>query len=348
MPVPLSLLGAEGEFLVGKVALITGGSSGVGFETAIGLARRGCTVVITSRSQKRGEAAVEKIRHQAAGGPAALAVAMLLECTGPLQGFRDFASEYKSKYARLDILIHNAGGFPPLRTKQQADGLELCFAERMASVHALTYFLWDLLTKSGTPESPSRVIVTTGAGVTYGKQDSQQWVDFARNEAGGELEGKMFGGTLAVMPGLIGWAKFLGKACDDAKVPVLFLITHPGMASGTEFGGFWFKCVTKTICCPCFQMLLCCMGSHSAESGSLPNIAAVVLPARAAIPQGALVGPMQTSKGPPGIVDLDDLNGPDAKKWKVVAGPQSIELGEIAYAELAKKTKMNLEVVGGK
>lgn len=88
--------------LEGRVALITGGSRGLGFEAARGLAAAGATVLLSSRNANACEEAARTIREQ--GGDAAA-----LPChVGQIEDIRRLAGEVE-KRGRLDILVNNAG-----------------------------------------------------------------------------------------------------------------------------------------------------------------------------------------------------------------------------------------------
>lgn len=101
---------AEGK-LVGKVILITGGTGGLGLETAKSLHLTGAMIFITARSEEKGRAAVEAISRfenedgKGAGVPAEFVVMDLAS----LESVRTAAAEFGRRGARLDILIANAG-----------------------------------------------------------------------------------------------------------------------------------------------------------------------------------------------------------------------------------------------
>ena len=133
----------------GKICLITGGNAGIGLATAVGLARLGAQVVIVSRDRKRGETAVTQIKQAANNKNVDLLVADL----SSLAQIRQLAAEFKQQYARLDVLINNAGIVP--RTRQVSeDGFEMQFAVNHLASFLLTNLLLDLLKAS----APSRII----------------------------------------------------------------------------------------------------------------------------------------------------------------------------------------------
>lgn len=102
--------------LNGKVALVTGGGSGIGYATALALAQNGATVVIGNRRVEAGQKVVDDI--QSAGGTA---IFQQTDVTQPeqVQSLVDLAV---SEFGRLDIAFNNAGGFGPVAPLgQQAD-----------------------------------------------------------------------------------------------------------------------------------------------------------------------------------------------------------------------------------
>jgi len=113
---------AEGIDLSGKVALITGGSSGLGQETARVLAERGAHVILTARDMSKGEAVAAGIR--ASTGNQHVEVEELE--LGSLKQIRAFGERFLARHPSLHILVNNAGvmACPPAKT---ADGFELQF-----------------------------------------------------------------------------------------------------------------------------------------------------------------------------------------------------------------------------
>lgn len=89
--------------LTGKVAIVTGGSRGIGFAIASCYAAAGAQVVIANRKAPEGEAAAERIR--ADGGKA---VAVPLDVTNP-DSVRAMADETAERFGQIDILVNNAG-----------------------------------------------------------------------------------------------------------------------------------------------------------------------------------------------------------------------------------------------
>ena len=141
--------GAPFSDMHGKVCLVTGGSSGIGKEAALGLARLGATVVMVSRDRSRGEAARADIVNQSGNS----AVDVLLADLASQQAIRRVADEFKGKHQQLHVLLNNAGAINGSRVLTE-DGLETTFA-----VNHLAYFLLtNLLLGALKGGAPARVV----------------------------------------------------------------------------------------------------------------------------------------------------------------------------------------------
>ena len=135
--------------LNGKTALVTGATSGIGFYTALGLARDGADVVLGARNEARGRKAVEAIRNINGSSKVDYLVADLSSTAGVSK----FAQATLDRNSRLDILVNNVGGF--FLTRQVNDqGYEMTFALNHLSYFLLTDLLKDLLIQS----APARIV----------------------------------------------------------------------------------------------------------------------------------------------------------------------------------------------
>ncbi len=135
--------------LVGKTALVTGATSGIGFHTALGLARDGANVLLGARNERRGRGAVEAIRSLNGTSEIDYLVADL----SSMAGVRKFAEATLDRTSSLDILVNNVGGF--YLTRQVSDeGYEMTFALNHLSYFLLTALLKDLLIES----APARIV----------------------------------------------------------------------------------------------------------------------------------------------------------------------------------------------
>ena len=127
----------------GKTAIVTGSSSGIGFEAARVLANKGASVVIAVRSSDKGKAAADKITAQNKDAD----VEVLKLDLANLAAVKEFADEFKKTHSQLDLLINNAGVMIPPYSKT-ADGFELQFGTNHLGHFALTAHLLDVLTNT--------------------------------------------------------------------------------------------------------------------------------------------------------------------------------------------------------
>ncbi|MEV1176609.1 oxidoreductase, partial [Nonomuraea sp. NPDC049784] len=130
----------------GRIALITGANSGIGFETAKLLAEHGATVVLACRDEAKMSEAAKQLRSAAPRGE----IATLGLDLASLASIRAAAEAFHDRHARLDLLINNAGLMIPPYGKT-ADGFESQFGVNHLGHFALTGLLLDRLL--GTPGS---------------------------------------------------------------------------------------------------------------------------------------------------------------------------------------------------
>ena len=136
----------------GRVCAITGASSGLGYETALALARRGATVALLCRSEERGAQARERIA--AATGSADLHV---VHCDNAnLDTVRAAAHELATRFDALHVLVNNAGLLLNQR-RITVDGLEETFQVNHLSAFLLTELLRERLVAS----APARIITVS-------------------------------------------------------------------------------------------------------------------------------------------------------------------------------------------
>jgi len=133
--------------LKGKIAVITGGNTGIGKETAVQLAQWGAKVVIACRDKRRGAKAVEDITKNARIPNDGKCVEVMELDLASLQSVKDFANEVSRKGLEVSILVNNAGVMVPpfLRTE---DGYELQFGTNHLGHFLLTNLLLDNLKRN--------------------------------------------------------------------------------------------------------------------------------------------------------------------------------------------------------
>jgi NAD(P)-dependent dehydrogenase (short-subunit alcohol dehydrogenase family) len=134
----------------GKTVVITGGNAGIGKEAAVELARLGARVVITSRNEERGQAALQEIVQRSDSQ----SVDVMALDLGSFRSIRSFAAELGDRIDRLDVLVNNAGLILRKRTETD-EGFEATFGIN----HLGHFLLTDLLLEKLEASSPSRVVV---------------------------------------------------------------------------------------------------------------------------------------------------------------------------------------------
>src|ERR1700739_3417789 len=139
----------------GRVVVITGANTGLGFWTAAALADKGARVVLAVRNLDKGENAVTQIR---AKSPNANVVVQRLDLTS-LEAIREAADELKAAHQRIDLLINNAGVMYTDKDTTK-DGFELQFGTNHLGHFAFTGLLLDRL----LPVDGSRVVTVTRMG----------------------------------------------------------------------------------------------------------------------------------------------------------------------------------------
>jgi NAD(P)-dependent dehydrogenase (short-subunit alcohol dehydrogenase family) len=144
----------ESRPLAGKVALLVGGTKGIGRATALKLACLGATVVVVGRDRVAGERTRQEIEgHGGVGMFIAADVSLLSEV-------RRLATKVQARYERLHLLIHTADVFR-IKRADTPEGLEVSFAVNYLSRFLLNQLLLDLLVSG----APARSLHVSAAGI---------------------------------------------------------------------------------------------------------------------------------------------------------------------------------------
>jgi dehydrogenase/reductase SDR family protein 12 len=142
--------------LSGKVCIVTGANSGLGFATSKELAKRNATVHMISRNKEKGEAALQTIRAETGNVHITLHV---VDVSRPSEIER-FGEEFKDSGSSLYCLVHNAGSLDHERV-ETPDHIEMTFATHVLGPFLLTEYLMPVLQRS----APSRVITVSSGGM---------------------------------------------------------------------------------------------------------------------------------------------------------------------------------------
>ena len=207
--------------LKNKIVLITGATSGIGKETALGLAKLGATIVFTTRDNLKGE----KTKKELITTTNNKNIHMLKCDLASFESIRNCCKEFKSKYDKLHVLINNAGVWD-FKRRESKDGIENIFATNYLAPFLMTNLLLDILKKS----SPSHIINVT-SGMHYGTINFDD-IEFKQKFSGAKAyrQSKL---------GLILFTRFLAKKLEGTGVTVNCV--HPGMNKtdlGRDAGGF--------------------------------------------------------------------------------------------------------------
>ena len=191
----------------GKVAVVTGGNSGIGFHTARELAAHGARVVIACRNVDAGREASEKMTGDVTVEQLDLA---------SQASVADFAARWDGP---LDLLVNNAGVMNPPAYRTTADGHELMFGTNHLGHFALTGHLLPALL-----ESPSPRVVTVSSLAHFGGTDKV----LEANPEQGYVPEPYYGNSKLAN---ILFARELQRRATEAGSPLVSTAAHPGISA---------------------------------------------------------------------------------------------------------------------
>jgi NAD(P)-dependent dehydrogenase (short-subunit alcohol dehydrogenase family) len=128
---------------LGKTAVVTGATGGLGYETALALSKAGAEVILTGRDDRKGQSAIERIGREVIGAKVSFEHLDLAS----LASIADFAQRMGARQS-LDLLINNAGVMALPRRQTTADGFEMQFGTNHLGHFALTARLMPLLRRA--------------------------------------------------------------------------------------------------------------------------------------------------------------------------------------------------------
>ena len=243
----------------GRLAVVTGANTGLGFETARVLAGRGASVVLAVRDIEKGKRAAARIAGTA---PGADVMVQQLDLTS-LDSVRAAAEELRARHPRIDLLVNNAGVmFTPKQTT--GDGFEL----QLATNHLGHFALTGLLLEQMLPVPGSRVVTVSSlahrirARINFDDMQSQRSYSRVAAYSQSKLANLMFtyelqrrlsgAATIAVAahPGLAAtelarytpaiaaflYVRVMTQKAAMGALPILRAATDPGVAGGQYYG----------------------------------------------------------------------------------------------------------------
>jgi NAD(P)-dependent dehydrogenase (short-subunit alcohol dehydrogenase family) len=244
----------------GRLAVITGANTGLGFETAQVLAARGAQVVLAVRDIEKGKCAADRITGTT---PGANVMVQPLDLTS-LDSIRAAADDLRARHPRIDLLVNNAGVmFTPKQTTR--DGFELQFGTNHLGHFALT----GLLLEQMLPVPGSRVVTVSSlmhrveARIDFDDLQSERSYNRVAAYSRSKLANLMFtyelqrrlsgaGTTIAVAahPGLAAteltrnspaiaaffYVRVMSQKAAMGALPTLRAATDPGVLGGQYYG----------------------------------------------------------------------------------------------------------------
>src|SRR6266566_8234276 len=200
----------------GKTVLVTGGNSGLGYQTVLPLARKGARVLLGARDRARGTAALDRLGAEAPGSQAELAQIDLAD----LDSVERFAAGFLAGGEGLDLLINNAGVMAIPHRETTAQGYERQFGTNHLGHFALTGRLLPALVRR-----PGRRVVT----VSSNRHKQAKGIDFD------DLQGeRRYAPWQAYDQSKLANAMFvleLDRRVRAAGLPVVSAGAHPGFAA---------------------------------------------------------------------------------------------------------------------
>ena len=255
--------------LSGKVILITGGNSGIGFQAAVEFARKHSSVVLGCRSVEKGRAAAAQIMGAC---PQASVDVMELDLAS-LESIRNFARSFLARHSKLHVLCNNAGVMA-LPYRRTADGFEMQFGTNHLGHFALTGLLLEAL---GRAEKARVVTVSSNAHrmgrIQFDDLQSERfyskWLAYAQSKLANLL-----------------FTFELQRRAERARVSLVSVACHPGyaatnlQAAGPRMRQLWMLEAVMDFANRVF--------AQSAAMGALPLLYAATAPE---IVSGDYVGP---------------------------------------------------------
>ena len=268
--------------LDGKVAIVTGGAGGLGYETALGLARRGAITILAGRNPSKGAQAVSRIQRIL---PKARVRFEMLDL-GSLASVASFASTVGHAHEAIDILVNNAGVMSPPKRELTADGFERQIGVNYLGHFALTAHLKEALCKADGGGRVVSVASLAHKRATLDLDDLQSEKSYSPMQAYGRSK-------LAMLV----FAIELQRRAVQNQWNLVSIASHPGWArtdiifNGPGAGAPGLK---EKLMARAFNLL-----AQSARDGALPSLYAAMAPQAKGGAYYGPTGPGET-RGAPG------------------------------------------------
>ncbi|QOZ23102.1 SDR family oxidoreductase [Bradyrhizobium sp. CCBAU 51753] len=264
--------------LDGRTAVITGATGGLGYQTALELARAGATVVLTGRNGAKGQDALARIRGEL---PDAAIIYETLDLAS-IASVADFAGRFAATHPSLDLLINNAAVMALPTRQVTVDEFEMQFGTNYLGHYALTALLLPQLRRGRNARVVNLSSLAHRSGAInfddlQARRSYKPWRAYCQSK----LAMLMFALELQRRSAINGWG-IMSNAAHPGYARTELIPNGPGTESlSWRFGRY-------------LQPLM----SHSAAAGALPTLFAATSPAAEG---GGYYGPngFYELKGPP-------------------------------------------------
>ncbi len=261
--------------LSGKVAIVTGSNTGIGFEVALDLYQKGAKVYVACRNEEKAQVAIERMKQTEGSGELVFGHLDL----SSLDAVKQFVNEVSNKESRLDYLVNNAGIMIPPPSKT-ADGFEIQFGVNFIGHFALTGYLFSLLKET----QGSRVVTVSSIAHRNSvidfdnfrlEKEYNHWREYGQSKLADII-----------------FALELDKRLKSSGSHILSLAAHPGF-SKTDLQKYMDK------------DMLASLELMTAKDGALPILAACL---RQDAEGGQYWGPdgPNEQKGKPALAKIDE------------------------------------------
>jgi NAD(P)-dependent dehydrogenase (short-subunit alcohol dehydrogenase family) len=242
----------------GKLAIVTGATGGLGYETALALARDGAEVLVTGRNAEKGRAAIEGIQRAV---PSARVRFAMLDLAS-LASIRAFAASILANGRPLDLLINNAGVMDLPTKRLTEDGFELQFGTNHLGHFALTALSLPLLCRAQAPRVVNvSSLAHRGGKIDFsnlqGERKYNSWAAYQQSK----LANLLFTFELQRRSDAYGWG-LMSNAAHPGYARTALIANGPGTAGLKGIG----------------MKVLGSFMSHSAAAGALPALFAATSP----------------------------------------------------------------------
>src|ERR1700676_2101203 len=249
---------------LGKTAVVTGTTGGLGYETALALSKAGSEVILTGRDDRKGQSTIEKISREVSGARVSYEPLDLAN----LASIANFSQRMHGRQS-LDLLINNAGVMALPRRQTTTDGFEMQFGTNYLGHFALTARLMPLLRRASGPRVVSVSSLAHRTGLidfgdlqgarvyspwkAYGqsklatlmfalelqrRSDAAGWKLISNAAHPGFARTNLFasgpGGLVSLATGFA--APLFGHSAADGARPILFAATSPEARPGAYYG----------------------------------------------------------------------------------------------------------------